>query len=413
MIRKFLLGLTSVYTVFLCLAWAQNTGTLNGKITAADGSPVPSASITITDSSGQARSAISANDGTFSVNNLPPGTYRVDVEGPGFKRLSQDNVQVTAGTPVNLQLGMQAGSTSDTVQVQGQAPLGDDRDSQMGHGYSGNVLTELPVYDLNHEQLIEMMTGIGSPVTAPAPEYQSGVVTQPGSTSANINEATNSNYSSILINPQMSREWNTNGQSAQANNKRLDGLENYDPVIGSAMHIPTVSSIQQMNIVNSNYRAENGWAGGSSVNVLTRSGTNAFHGDLFEYNATNWTRARDYFNPKGTKQADLTSNQFGGDFGAPIVKNKTFLFLGYEGDYLRDQSPTFTTVPTAAIASGDFSAVPNLTLANPFTGTSTGAGRLAFANNTIPLSLMNPAAFRIASALPAPNASGFEYNYFS
>ncbi len=413
MIRKFLLGLTSLCTVFLFLTFAQDTGTLNGKITAADGSPVPSASITVTDSSGQARSAVSAQDGTFSVNNLPPGTYRVDVEGPGFKRLSQDNVQVTAGTPVNLQLGMHAGSTNDTVQVQGQAPLGDDRDSQMAHGYSGNVMQELPVLDLNHEQLVEMMTGISTPVLAPAPEYQSGFDMQPGTTSASMNQATNSNYSSVLINPQMSREWNTNGQSAQANNKRLDGLENYDPALGAEMHVPTIGSIQQMNVANSNFRAETGWVGGSNMNVLTRSGTNGFHGDLFEYNSTEWTRARDYFNPVGTKQADLTANQFGGDIGAPIVKNKTFLFLGYEGDYLRDQSPTFTTVPTGAFTSGNFSAVPNLTLANPFTGTSTGAGRATFANNTIPLSLLNPAALRIASALPAPNEPGFEYNYFS
>ena len=413
MLRKFLLGLTSLCMVFAFLTLGQNTGTLNGKITAADGSPVPSASITVTDSSGQARSAISAQDGTFSVNNLPPGTYRVDVEGPGFKRLSQDDVQVTAGTPVNLQLGMQSGSANDTVQVQGQAPLGEDRDAQMGHGYSGNVMSELPVFDLNHEQLVEMMTGIAGPVLAPAPEYQNGFDVQPGATSASINQATNSNYTSILINPQMSREWNTNGQSAQANNKRLDGLENYDPVLGAQLHVPAIGSIQQMNITNSNYRSETGWTGGSSVNVLTRSGTNSFHGDLFEYNATNWTRARDYFNPKGTKQANLTSNQFGGDLSGPVVKNKTFLFLGYEGDYLRDQSPAFTTVPTSAFATGDFSALPNLTLANPFTGTSTGAGRAPFANNTIPLSLINPAALRLASALPAPNASGYEYNYFS
>lgn len=413
MLRKFLFGLTSLCTVFLFLTFAQNTGTLNGKITAADGSPVPSASITITDSSGQARSAISAQDGTFSVNNLPPGTYRVDVEGPGFKRLSQENVQVTADTPVNLQLGMQAGSASDTVQVQGEAPLGDDRDAQMGQGYSGNVMSELPVYDLNHEQLVEMMTGVGAPVIAPAPEYQNGVAAQPGVTSATVNQATNSNYSSILLNPQMGREWNTNGQSAQANNLRIDGLENYDPVLGLALHVPTINSIQQMNVVNSNYRSETGWAGGSNVNVLTRSGTNAFHGDLFEYNSTNWTQARDYFNPVGTKQAGLTSNQFGGDIGAPIVKNKTFLFLGYEGDYLRDQDPTFTTVPTSAIAGGDFSAVPNLTLANPFTGLGTGAGRTIFPGNVIPSSLLNPAAVNLARSLPAPNEPGFEYNYFS
>jgi hypothetical protein len=411
MIKKFLAGISLLCTLFLFVAFGQNTGTLTGKITSADGRAVPSASISVTDSSGQSRSAISAQDGSFTMGNLPPGTYRVDVEGPGFKKLTQENVQVSAGSPVNLQLGMQAGNTNESVQVQGQAPLGDDRDAQMGHGYSGNVMSELPVYDLNHMQLVEMMTGITPPVVGPGTGFANGP-SQPGTNAATTNQVSNSNYSSILINPQMSRSWNTNGQPEQANQTRIDGLLSYDPVLGTEMHVSTISSIQQMNVANSNYRAETGWAGGSAVNTLTRSGTNAFHGDLFAYNATNWTRARDYFNPKGTKQADLTSNQFGGDFGAPIVKNKTFVFLGYEGDYLRDQTPTFTTVPTAAYRAGDFSAAPGLTLANPFTGIS-GVGRTTFTNNVVPSSLINPMASRLANALPAPNFSGLEYNYFA
>lgn len=417
MFRKILIGVYSLCTVFLLLAFGQNTGTLSGKITAPDGRPVPSASVTVTDQSGQARSAISAQDGTFTVSNLAPGTYRVDVEVPGFRRLSQENVQVAAGAPLNLQLGMEAGNANETVHVQGQAPLGDDRDAQVAHGYSGNVMSELPVFDLNHEQLVELMTGVSTPMTAPAPNMLNGFINQPGAASATTNatttQASNSQYSSILINPQMSRAWNTNGQNAEENITRVDGLLAFDPVLGMETHVPTMNSIQQMNVATSNYTADIGWAGGTALNTLTRPGTNAFHGDLFEYNATDWTRARDFFNPAGTKQADLESNKFGGDFGAPIVKNKTFVFLSYEGDYLRDQTPTWSTVPTAAFASGNFSSVPGLTLANPFTGLATGVGRTALAGNTIPSSLINPAAAGILSALPAPNEPGAMYNYFS
>lgn len=109
------------------------------------------------------------------------------------------------------------------LRVQGQAPLADDRDAQIAHGYSGNVLSQLPVLDLNHQQVVEMMTAVTLPAPGPSPELVNGNSNPPGTTAANINQATNSNCSSILVNPQMSRTWNTNGQPAQANNQRLDG----------------------------------------------------------------------------------------------------------------------------------------------------------------------------------------------
>ncbi len=415
MVKKLLVGMFWMCTVFLLLASGQqNTGTLSGKVTAPDGKPVPSASVTVTSASGEARSAISGQDGAFTINDLQPGSYRVDVEVPGYKRLSQENVQVAAGTPVSVQLGMQAGNTNETVQVQGQAALGDDRDAQMAHGYSGNVMQQLPVYDLNHQQLVELETGINTVQIAPGADMTTGFNTPPGETSVTSNQASNNQYSSILINPQMSRAWNTNGQNTEENITRVDGLLDYDPVLGMETHVQPVFGIQQMNVMTSNYTPDTGWVGGAAINTLTRPGTNSIHGDLFEYNATDWTRARDYFNPKGTKQADLTSNRFGGDVGAPIVKNKTFVFLDYEGDYLRDQVPTWSNVPTAQMIGGNFSAVPGVTLANPFTGTAaTGAGRTVFANNVIPTALINPAASRILSALPAPNSTGLLYNYFS
>jgi hypothetical protein len=384
-IQKLLLLITVIGTLLLSVAWGQTSGTLSGKITAADGSPVPNASVMITDSTGFARSTVGAQDGTFTIQNLPPGTYRVQVEAAGFKRLSQENVQVMAGTPISLQLGMEAGSNSETVEVAGHAPLAQDQDAQIAHSYAGRILSELPVLDLNHEQLVELMPGITPPAAS----------------------------TSILVDPQRSRTWNTNGQAAQSNNILLDGVENLEPVNNIAVHIPTINDIQQMNLTTSNYPAEEGRALGSILFPLSRPGTNAWHGDAFEYHNDSWLKARNYFDPSGLPQPVSAMNQFGGAVGGAIVPDKTFLFLSDEGDLNRDATPTYTTVPGTAFAMGNFSSLPagNL-IYNPFSAT-TAAGRTAFANNTITPSLINPASEAILSALPQPNLSGFENNYFA
>jgi hypothetical protein len=339
----------------------------------------------VTDSTGFARNAAGKQDGTFSIPNLPPGTYRVQVEVPGFKRLSQENVQVMAGTPVNLQLGMEAGSERESVEVEGHAPLAQDQNAQIAHSYTGRVISELPVQDLNHEQLVEIMPGVTPPAVT----------------------------TSILNDPQRNRTWNTNGQPAQANNTLFDGVENLEPVRNIEVHVPTINSIEQMNLVTSNYDASVGRAAGSILTPISRAGTNGWHGDAFEYNTNDWLRARNYFDPTPLAQPVSTINQFGGVVGGAIIPDKTFLLISDEGDLTRDANSVFTTVPTAAFRMGNFSSLPVGTIYNPFTGTATGAGRVAFTNNTIPANLINPSASAIINSLPLPNLSGVENNYFA
>ncbi len=384
-LQKLLLLVSLIAAVLGVPAFGQTMGNLSGKVTAPDGSPVPSASIMITDSTGFARNAAGGQDGTFRVANLPPGTYRVQVEVPGFKRLSQDNVQIVAGTPVSLQLGMEAGSERESVEVAGHAPLAQDQNAQIAHSYAGRVLSELPVQDLNHQQLVELMPG----------------VTPPAATT------------SILNDPQRSRTWNTNGQQAQANNTLFDGVENLEPVRNIEVHVPTIHSIQQMNLVTSNYDASEGRATGSILTPISRSGTNGWHGDAFAYHTDDWFRARNYFDPTPLAQPVSAMNQFGGVVAGAIVPDKTFLLISDEGDLTRDATPTFTTVPTAAFRAGNFSSLPVGTIYNPFTGTANGTGRTAFVNNTIPASLINGPASTILNTLPLPNLTGVENNYFT
>ena len=368
------------------LTFGQNRGTLNGKVTTAAGAPVPRAAVTMTETSTNGRhDAVTGTDGNFSIQDLPPGTYRLEVEASGFKRLSQQSVQVQAGTPVRVDLPLEAGSSSETVVVEAQTSLIQDDTAQVGRAYNSRTIRELPLLNRNYEQLSELMPG----VTPPAVDTP------------------------LLQDPQRNRRWTTNGQPFWANRESIDGVENDEPFYNVASQISTLESIQQLNLITGDYDASQGRAAGTIVNVVTRSGTNQLHGSAFEFLNNSYWGARDYFNPKGTAQAHSNTNQFGATVGGPIKRDHTFFFLSYEGDYQRQQNPTVSTVPTANFLAGNFSGLPGVTIYNPATGTATGTGRTPFANNTIPASLINPEARALLGYFPQANGAGIENNYFS
>jgi len=143
--------------------------------------------VIVTDSTGFSHNTLTGQDGTFAIPNLQPGTYKLEVEVPGYKHLTQERVQVMAGIPVNLHLGLEEGSERESVAIQGQAPLADDSGDRIAHSYTGRVISELPVQDINHEQLVELMPGVTPPAVS----------------------------TNILIDPQRNRTWNVNGQQAQ------------------------------------------------------------------------------------------------------------------------------------------------------------------------------------------------------
>lgn len=375
-IRKFIVILAlGTFTVLL----AQTNGTLTGSVNNATGQGIPNASVTVTNSDTQAsQSVLTSRDGSFTISNLPPGTYRITVEVTGFKRLSQQNVVLTAGASVPVNLTLEAGSTPETVEVKGETPAVQDQNAQISRSFETRVVQQLPVLDRNPEQLLELMPGI----TPPAPLLNP------------------------LQDPQANRTWQTNGIGSQANVRYLDGAENDEPALHGAVHMPTLESIQEMNAVTADYDASYGRVGGTFLDMNTRPGTNGLHGSLFEFNDNAWFNARNFFDPKQFGMPRYNFNQFGGSVGGPIVKDKTFFFGSYEGDYLSEQLPTFTTVPTANFRAGNFSGVPGLTVYNPATG-------VPYANNTIPSAGISPISQAIANQLPQPNLGGFQNNYFA
>jgi len=374
----------------LCAAtalWAQGgNGTLSGKVTSAEGTGVPNATVTVTNTSTHAsQKVLSAADGSFSLA-LPPGTYRVDVETAGYKRTSQQDVvlNTTGNTHVNITL--QAGNMNDTVAIKGHAPAVQTSGGEVSSALGERTIRELPVVDRNSQQLVGLQSGI-TPPAAPLDAVQD---------------------------PFRNRFFSTNGQSPLVNVWVNDGVTNTEPFRDTAVRVLPEMALRQEDIETANQAPSHGFDGGVSVNQLLGQGANGIHGDLFEYWSGDVMRARNPFdNYAGSVNPRFVYNQFGGDIGGPIRKDKTFFFGSYQGTYNNGYNSGLSTAPGADAISGNFSGIPGLSLYNPNSGLSSGFGRTPLAGGMIPANLINPTAAAISSYLPAPNLPGLYDNYLA
>ncbi len=372
--------------VFGLALGAQTMGTLTGTINDNAGAAVPAAAITVTPlSGGPPQRVVTGTDGTFAITGLPPGSYRVDVEYSGYKRSAVQNIELTTGAPVQIRVDLQRGDTRDTVQVRGSAVLTQTDSAQISQSLNIRTVTEIPLFERNHQELVQLLPGITPPHT----------------------------MGSVLLDPQRNRLWETNGLPSQFNRRNMDGVENDEPNQALSVYVSPVESIQQLDLMTSNYSASQGRAGGTIINPATRTGSNEFHGSAFEFNSVSAMSARNYFNPEGVPQARYTFNQFGATLGGPIKRDNAFFMLSYAGDLDLRHVPTITTVPTADFRAGNFSAVPQLALFDPRTGFVNNMGRTPFFNNTIPTTRISPVARALLPFFPTPNAEGFENNLFT
>ena len=196
------------------------------------------------------------------------------------------------------------------------------------------------------------------------------------------------------------------------NTTRVDGAIDTSTYPDIIAYVPPEESIESVNVVTNNFNADQGMGGGSTIQVITKSGTNQFHGSAWEYNHNSALDARNYFNYQPKIPKDIL-NHFGAAIGGPIKRNKLFFFADWERMMERMSVSGYQTVPTAAMKQGDFSGA-GTTIYDPSTGLSSGKGRTAFANNQIPTSMLNAASLKMASLLPAPNISGTVSNdYFA
>ncbi len=377
-------------------------GSITGTVMDASGGGVANAKVTITDQDKNTRSEVTTNEsGNYAKGQLIPGTYRVEVELPGFRKAISNNVVVQVDQTARVDAVMEVGNVSESVDVTAEAPALQTDRADVATTFTSRQLEDLPSFNRNF-QAYELLT--------------------PGTQKLGWQHASSEN-------PQGSVQIMVNGQHFNGTGFQLDGTDNQDPILGIIVINPAIDSVTETKIASQNYDAEFGYAGAGIVNASTKSGSNGLHGSAFEYLRNNspgfQTYARNPFNSAENKIVPPVKwNQFGGSIGGAIVKDKLFYFGDAQLTRRRTGSSVLTSVPTVLARTGDFSEYVQTSggsqrnlIYNPFTGDpKTGVGRQQFAGNKIPQNLLSPQALAILKYLPLPNAPGdpgatFKNNY--
>jgi hypothetical protein len=399
--------------------------TLLGTVTDSSGAAVANVKVTITETNtGIGRTTQTNDSGNYVFPDLPPGTYTVTAEQPGFKRDSRAGVGVIVNTTGRVDLVLQPGSSSDTILVEAETPILQTERADTGRKLE-EVLTEnVPLgTNRNFQNLLNIV---------------------PGTTRATFQHSQFFNASSSL-------QTEVNGQLREGNNYQIEGIDDNERTGLLQILIPPLEAIQTVDVSTSNFDAELGRASGAVTNVILRSGTNNYHGSAYEFVRNNYFNARNFFDKS---VGHLAYNYFGGKIGGPIKRNKLFFFADYLKAFDHEANPNTITVPTMAFRAGDFTAVKSLpacqknptdcNIYNPFSGNPNGTGRQqivatsspgqgtvpgpngvvdafnpacsnpAGCPNIIPAALIDPISAKLMAFLPsiptnAPNAN----NYFA
>ena len=323
-VQRTFLTLGILATAAISVLGQATSGNITGTVEDQSGGAVPNASITITDlDRGGVHKLESSGDGNFTQTHLLAGRYKVRVESPGFSRYEATaTVEVDATTPLTVKLATASVTTS--IEVTNATPLLTTDRAEIADTLTGRQVEELPVLDRNVTNLLLIVPG-----------------TQ-----------LNTWQHSAAENPEQGIQANTNGQFFTANGFLLDGTENQSAILGIAVVNPNVDALQEFKVSTSNYDAEFGAASGALIQATTKSGTNEWHGSLFEFLRNDVTNATDPFT---NLNPPLKWNQFGGSVGFPIFKNKLFGFFDYQGTRRRTGGAVLTTVPTADERNGNLS----------------------------------------------------------
>jgi hypothetical protein len=365
------------------VAWGQAlNGTILGAVSDASGAAVQNAKVSAVElNTNFNRTVQSAEAGTYTFSNLPPGVYSVSVELAGFRKSVRDRVEVVINSTTRVDFQLQPGQINEQIQVTAEAPALQTDRTDTGRSMDQRQVSELPLtQNRNFQGLVNLV---------------------PGAARAQRNH-------SEFFNSNDSMQSRVNGQSRMANNIQFEGVDNNHRTGLLTAYIPPAEAIQTVDITTSNYDAEMGRAGGAVMNVNIKSGTNEYHGSLYEFNRVSALAAR---RTDLLIKPPITYNYFGATFGGAIVKNKTFFFGDYLGIRDRLGKGNRFTIPTADFRAGNLSQSPT-TIYDPATGAPDGTGRTPFVGNIIPASRISPIAARLNALLPAttsPNATGVNF----
>jgi hypothetical protein len=310
----------------------SSTTSLRGTVTDPKGSVIANAKATLNNAAtGFSRTTTTASDGVYQFLQVPPATYTLTVEAPGFATLKQDNVTLQVSMPATLDLNMHVKGVSEVVEVSGEAPLVNTTDASQGNVISSAQLASLPTEGRDPVAILSLQAG----------------VTFIGN---NVDQSNDSRGGSVA------------GARSDQTNVTLDGLDNNDQLNGNAfqgaLRAP-LESLQEFRVTTSNSNADTGRSSGAQVNLVTKSGTNQFHGSAYDYNRSNIGQANDWFNKQAQLKSGLPNqpgvlhrNTFGGSIGGPIIKDRLFFFADYEGQRTNEAIQTTREVPSDLLRQG-------------------------------------------------------------
>lgn len=383
---------------------AQTTGTIRGVVKDPSGAVVPGAKVSaIQEATHITRSVTAASDGAYQFPVLPVGAYALEVDAAGFKKYVQRGIDVSIGRVAAVDITLEVGEVSEVVMVEGGAPLVETSSTQIGAVVNDRTVVSLPLNARDTYQLLQLQPGVQSQVGADLfyGSDRAGVVS-------------------------------VNGGRGRANNFTVNGGDGNDLFVNLPAIQPSPDAIEEFRVLTNTFDAEFGRNSGAVVNVVTKSGSNSFHGNTFEFFRNKVLNSRGFFD---VEKPDFKQNQFGFTFGGPIRRDRAFFFTSYEGRRIRRGIPSdVVTVPTIAERTGNFSST------SPFAGTladasfaeilrsrpgcsaavaALGGGPIAagtpyssiFAGNQIPVECFDRTAFDLLQQfVPLPNAgaSGFQ-----
>lgn len=361
-------------------------GTLVGNVTDPSGLAVPGARVrAVHGETGLAREATTNERGSFLMPDLQPGPYNVTVTADSFASFTRTGVLISANAVVRADARLELPTAVEAISVAATAAVLQTDRAEVRSEVERRQISDLPVSGVrNYTALLGLIPGASPPAAA----------------------------HTLAANPQESLAVFVGGQSDERNDTRIDGAGNTFVWLPRLVaYSPPLETIEAVNVVTNSMDAEQGMAGGASVNVLTKSGTNTFSGTLFEYHTNSALKARNVFFADDRKPKYI-QNQWGGTLGGPIVRNKLFFFGSHERTNRRSNISNFFTVPTDAQRIGDFSSF-GTTIYDPLTGAANGSGRTPLPNNMVPTSRMSRVATQIIEWLPRATTPAVNSNYFA
>src|SRR5580765_613105 len=293
------------------------SGELTGIVKDRTGSPVPGVTVTVTGiATNRQHVIITTREGVYSAPSLRPGQYRIEVALNGFKPIRREGVGVHTGEKVRLDFVLEVGDVREAVTVKADAPMLRAETASLGTVINNDKVVQLPLNGRTFIQLATLAPGVALPPASQLPRI--------------------------------------NGGRPRTNEYLFDGISVLQPEPGQLAFYPIIDAIQEFKIESNSPAAEFGRFNGGVVNLTTKSGTNAVHGNVFEFFRNEHLNARNYFQKSNPVKPDYRRNQYGGMLGGPLIKDRTFFFVDYQGQRQRIGRMVTSNVPTLAERSGVF-----------------------------------------------------------